>query len=250
MKFMRIPLIAFLFVLFAASLSTAQKAEVTISLNEQFFDALLDGVFQHGGAPEFSIAQSDTHRRDAETQRYFYQRTSYTGTNLNNESIGQVFSASQHFGGGNKCDETIKLLRETGGVRTAVRFREGKILAPLAFSGNYNPPFIGCVPFGGLAESVIDLEFDRNSQRLTARAKVLNVSLSGTGGIGGSVIARLVQGSIDKKINPIEIMKLDSISFAVPIQNSAALKMKAVGFRHSVDNGVMNVHIAYEFLKN
>ena len=85
------------------------------------------------------------------------------------------------------------------GVRTAVRFRDGKILAPLAFSGSYNPPFVGCVPFSGWAESVIDLEFDQNSQRLIARARVLNVNLNGTGGIGGSVVAKLVQGSIDKK---------------------------------------------------
>ena len=36
-------------------------------------------------------------------------------------------------------------LREMNGVRTAVRFREGKVYVPLAFSGMYSPPFVGCV---------------------------------------------------------------------------------------------------------
>jgi hypothetical protein len=135
------------------------------------------------------------------------------------------------------------------GVRTAVRFREGKILAPLAFSGGYSPPFVGCVDFAGWAETNIDLEFDQANQRLVARAFVSNVSLNGTGGVGGTVIAKMIQSAIDKKVNPIELMKLDKISFTVPIQNSATMKMKAVGVRHEVVNGAVNVHIIYEFQK-
>ena len=56
---------------------------------------------------------------------------------------------------------------------------------------------------------MIDLEFDQASQRLVARARVLNVNLSGTGGVGGTVVAKLVQSSIDKKINPIELIQLN-----------------------------------------
>src|SRR5205814_779652 len=70
------------------------------------------------------------------------------------------------------CTESIKILREMNGVRTAVRFREGKIYVPLAFSGSYEPPFIGCVDFAGWAETNIDLEFDRAGRRLIGRARV------------------------------------------------------------------------------
>jgi hypothetical protein len=59
-----------------------------------------------------------------------------------------------------------------------------------------------------------------------------------------------VQSSIDRKINPIEIIKLDKVSFIVPIQNSGNLRMKAVGIRHEITNGVLNVRVAYQFLKN
>src|SRR5438128_2585066 len=96
----------------------AQKAEVTISLNESFFDTLFDSVFKNFDPPEFSIVENKT----------------------------------------SGCNESIKILREMNGVRTAVRFREGKIYMPLAFSGSYAPPFVGCVDFAGWAEANVDLE--------------------------------------------------------------------------------------------
>ena len=78
---------------------------------------------------------------------------------------------------------------------------------------------------------------------------MFNVNLNGSGGVGGNLIAKMVQSSIDRKVNPIEIVNLDKVSFAVPIQNAPGLKMKAVGIRHEISNGTLNVHIAYEFVK-
>ena len=98
-----------------------------------------------------------------------------------------------------RCDESIRLMREIDGVKTTVNFRDGKISAPIAFTGSYNPPLIGCLDFQGWADSTITLEFDQNSQTLIGRATVSEVRLSGTGGIGSSLIARLVQSSIDRK---------------------------------------------------
>lgn len=218
---------SFAVIVLCASFALAQRTEITISLNESFFDSLLDAIYQHTSPPEFSIASNQAEQGPI----------SLPGAS----AFAPVEKSA--------CKEVIQLLRENNGVRTAVRFREGKILAPLAFTGNYNPPFVGCVPFSGLAETVIDLEFDQQNQRLVARARVQNVSLNGTGGVGGSVIAKLVQGSIDKKVNPIEIIRMDKVSWVFPIQNNANLRMKATGVRHDLTNGVLNVHIAYEFLK-
>lgn len=221
-----------LFVMFVimacASAASAQRTEVTITLNEQFFDALLDAVFQNAGAPEFPLT---SHLPTSSTV------TSTTG-------IG-----SNYLPAASECNESIRLLREGSGVRTAVRFREGKIYAPMAFDGNYNPPFIGCVNFAGLAETNIDLEFDQAGQRLIAKANVYNVSLNGTGGVGGAVIAKMVQGSIDRKINPIEIIRLDKLSFPLPLKGDASVKMKAVGIKHEITNGSLVIHILYDFVK-
>lgn len=218
---------AVLAVFFLLSAASAQKTEVTISLGEQFFDTLLDAIYQNSAPIEFSIASNPA---DNNPQR--------------SPKVSAFVPANRA-----ACREAIQLLRENNGVRTAVRFRDGKIYAPLAFSGNYNPPFVGCVAFSGYAETNIELEFDQDSQRLIARVKVLNVSLNGAGGVGGDVIAKLVQSSIDKKINPIEIFRMDKISFMLPIQNGANLRMKATGVRHQIENGRLKIHIAYEFIK-
>ena len=223
-----------LIALFAALVFTAtaipqQKAEVTISLNEAFFDAALEALFVSGAPLEFSIAENRTEQAGP-----FFVNSSYTSP------LGSR--------GRQDCAETIRIQRELNGVRTAVRFREGKIIAPLAFTGSYNPPFVGCVPFSGWAESVIDLEFDQSAQRLVARARVLNVSLSGTGGIGGAVVAKLVQGSIDKKVNPIQLLMLNKLSFGIPV-NGSELQMKATAIRHELHDGVINIVVTYVFTR-
>ena len=232
---MRFTLAAIIFFTLSSAVFS-QKAEVTISLNEAFFDAALEALFANGAPLEFSIAEN---RNEVSRENPAI-------------SIGNSLtsSASPLFHGPNPaCAETIKIHREVNGVRTAVRFREGKILAPLAFAGNYNPPFVGCVAFSGWAETLIDLEFDPNAQRLVARARVLNVNLSGTGGLGGTVVAKLVQASIDKKINPIELIPLNKLSFGVPVRGSGELQMRATGIRHELHNGAINVIVSYEFGK-
>lgn len=230
----------FVFCLFS-TFARAQSAEIVIQLDERFFDALLDSLFQNGGSPEFPISQikEDEKRRIGEKEKIEFVNANYEIEDQRSKIKDQ----------NPVCNESIKLLRETNGVRSAVNLRDGRIFAPLAFTGNYNPPLIGCVEFSGIADTNIVLEFDEQRQALVGRAQVTNVNLNGTGGIGGGVLARLVQSSIDRKINPIEIIRLDKVSFIIPIQNAGNLKMKAVGIRHEVSNGVLNVRVAYQFMK-
>jgi len=119
----RSPIVILLTVLFFASASAQQTSEVTITFNEQFFDALLDALFQNGGPPEIPLSKKETASNSS------IQTAAYRGA----------------------CTESIKLLRENQSVRTAVRFRDGKIYMPIAFSGGYNPPLVGCVDFSGYA---------------------------------------------------------------------------------------------------
>jgi hypothetical protein len=209
-------------IFFLFAIAPAQKTEITITLNEQFFDALLDAIYQNGGIPDIPLAQ--------------------------NRTAPAVVPATYTSSEKPACPDSIKILRESNSVRTAVRFRDGKIYAPIAFSGSYSPPFVGCVDFSGYAETNIDLEFDQQNQRLIGRADVLNVSLNGTAGVGSNILAKMVQSSIDKKVNPVEILRLDKISFPVPVQNSKGLTMKAVGIRPEIGNGALNIHIDYEFI--
>ncbi|MGD9587838.1 MAG: hypothetical protein AB7Q37_07905 [Pyrinomonadaceae bacterium] len=218
--------------LFLISAASAQRPEITLTLNEAFFDSMLNALFDNAVPMEISIAENSGESSRGDTD----SRTFSFGFAERNEK-------------GAACREVIQLVRESNGVRSAVRFREGKILAPLAFTGNYDAPFIGCVPFAGHAQTAIDLEFDQPNQRVIARARVMNVSLNGTGGVGGGLIARMIQGSIDKKINPMELVQLEKLSFMLPVQKDTNIKMKASGVRHEVVNGAVNIHIAYEFIK-
>ncbi len=212
-----------------SNVSYAQKAEIKISLNEQFFGALLEAVFTNLNEPKVSLgAMLEKKRKDSE---------------------GFSFVKADYSNSKKVCDESVRLKRQINGVKTAVKFRQGKIYAPIAFQGNYNPPLIGCIEFQGWAETNISLSFDRNKQALVGNANVTNVNLSGTGGVGGGFLARLVQSSIDNKVNPIELLTMDKISFTLPIQDQGSLRMKALGMRHRVHEKSIDVYISYQFLK-
>lgn len=213
-----------------------QAAEVTVQLNEQFFEALLDAVFKNTNGLEFGISSNNLTKSGVSNSDSFI--TSFSGVRESRKPKAEV----------RNCNDAIRLQRERDGVKTAVRFRGGRISAPIAFTGNYNPPLVGCVEFAGVAETNIELEFDREKQVLVGRARVLNVNLRGAGGIGGGILARLVQSSIDKKINPIQILALDKLSFVVPLQNAGSVRMKAVGVKPEVAEGALNVRVEYRFL--
>lgn len=226
-------------ILACASFAKAQTAEVTVSLNEQFFDALLDAIFKNFDAPQFPLAENS--RKSG-----VKSRESDLSENGFAENQRRKVKDRKPL-----CDESIRLLRDANDVRTAVRFRDGKIYAPIAFAGSYNPPLIGCLDFQGYAETNIDLEYDRQSRKLVGRVRVLSVNLGGVTNLASGVLSKLVQTSIDKKINPIEILQIDKLSFLVPIQNAnGSLRMKATGVRPEIGNGTLNVNVAYEFSKN
>ena len=225
---------------FASVAAAQQRAEVTISLNEQFFDALLDAMLNNSTL-EFPIASRSPKSRvqsPKSSEEIAFNHVSFNRQKPEGENLKSY------------CDEKIVLRREIDGVRTAVRFRDGKIYAPIAFTGSYNPPLIGCIDFQGYAETNIELEFDQDAQTLYGRAKVLNVQLGGAPNVAGNLMARLVQNSIDHKINPIEILKTDKVSFMIPIQNNGSLNMRAVGVNPEIGQGFLNVRVTYEFQKS
>lgn len=217
-------ILGFLIVLGVSAIPTfAQKTEIAISLNEQFFDALLDAIYQNSPAPQFDLSSTRRPSPGGSMANAFAEQPSACGT--------------------------VTLLRENKATKTAVHFRDGKIYAPVAFTGSYNPPLVGCLDFAGYADTNIDLEFDRNSQKLVGRVHVLSVNINGAAGIGGSLIARMIQSSIDKKLNPIEIISLDKLSFPFTLPNSTNLRLRATGVRSEVTSGALNVIVSYEFVK-
>jgi hypothetical protein len=142
----------------------------------------------------------------------------------------------------------VKLEREIGGVRTAVRFEQGRVVAPLAFTGSYSVALLGCINFQGWADTVINLNFDRERQVLSARVTVADIHLSNIPSLASGVIVGLVQNSIDRRINPVEILQAGQISTRLSITGSGgALRMRATEIRPEVLPGALSLHIFYEF---
>jgi hypothetical protein len=197
-------------ILLFVSFAKAQSAEIMVSLNESFFDAVLDATFTNLKQPDFPLND----KKDS------------------------------------SCEEKVRLEREMNGVKTAVQFRDGKIIAPIAFTGKYNAPFIGCIDFRGWAETNLELEFDQESQTLSGRAKVNNIQLNNVPSLAGGVLARILQSSIDKRINPVKLLSLDKLSFIIPVSVAEGnLKMNAKSIRHEVGQNSLNIFITYEFVK-
>jgi hypothetical protein len=201
----------------------SQTGDISITLNEQFFDAFLETLFRSFKPMEFSVAKE----KNAEVR-----------------FENAVYSKKQ-----DKCG-AIKLEREISGTRTAVRFRDGVILAPLAFSGSYDIPLFGCANFTGWAETNVSLDFDREKQTLFARVKVLNVNLNGVTGLASGVLAKLMQSSIDRRINPTTILNTEKISFMFPLESmGGSMRMRATDMRPEISPGELKIKIFYELSK-
>src|SRR5882762_3426781 len=177
------------FILFLLSSGHGQtlsnNPEVTLAVNEQFLNAFLDSMFANLKAPSapLVITSSDKDRSPA-------------------ESYG--------------CQSLITLQKEEGGVRTAVKLEQGRINAPLAFAGSYNSTLLGCIEFRGWADTVWALEFDRSRQALLARVQVQDIHLTNVPALASGSLVKLVQNAIDKRINPLELVRVDQLSARIP----------------------------------
>lgn len=210
-------------------------AEVTVTLNEQFFNSLLDAIFTRLRAPRYPLSLT------------------HADTKVNGGSAALLkspaFSLSHASANADTCESVVMLEREMSGVRTEVRFQNGQVVAPLAFKGNYSMALIGCINFQGWAETVINLNFDRERQVLYARVTVEDIHLNNIPSLASGALVRLVQNSIDSRINPIEILQATQLSARLPIAGSGgALRMRATEIRPEVLPGALSLHIFYEFM--
>ncbi len=203
-------------------------AEVTVVLNEQFLNSFLDAMFINLKSPSFplSLAGGDQNHSHA----------SAPGANSS--------SSSQ-----DSCPSVIMLEREMDGVMTRVHFVNGQVVAPLAFSGSYYNSLIGCLPFKGWADTALNLEFNPERQALSARVSIRDVHLRGVPSLANGPVVSLVQNAVDKRVNPIEILKAAQLAAQVPIVSAGgALRLRAKEVRPEVVEGALRLHIFYDFV--
>ncbi|MBA3765838.1 MAG: hypothetical protein H0W99_02400 [Acidobacteria bacterium] len=207
----------------------ALAAEATVTLNEQFLNSLLEAMFTRLGAPSFPLALSNEER-----------------PGINRPAAAHAVVATA-----NQCASVVVLEREMHGVKTAVRFENGRIVAPLAFSGTYSVLLLGCMRFQGWADTSINLEFDRERQVLSARVDVQDIHLSGIPSLANGVVIGMVQNSLDQRINPVEILQAAQLTARLPINAAGgALRLRAKEVRPEILQGSLRLHIIYEFVND
>ena len=195
-----------------------------ITLDDKFFDALLASVFRDLGQPSFPLELTMMER------------------GITNEATLKVIPAALQ----NDCPDQILIQTEGSSVKTGVRFTNGKIIAPLAFTGSKN--LFGCQRFQGWAQASIDLRFDKESQTVYGQINVEGVNLDGTPDIVGGVATLLVQRSINQRINPLTILRAPQLALAMPIQSTnGTLNAKVKDVRYEVVEGKLVLHLSFDF---
>ncbi len=195
----------------------ARAPEATVVLNEQFFNSFLEAIFNNLKAPSAPLTITP----------------------------GDRASGSSSDG----CPSVIVLERQNGNVRTAVKLEQGKVLAPLVFSGSYSSSLLGCLEFSGWANTEWHLDFDHATQVLRARIKIMNMWLEGVPALAQGSLTRMLQAALDQRINPLQILRVDQISGIVPIAPSGgSLRLRAREIVPEVLPGALYLRVTYEFL--
>jgi hypothetical protein len=190
--------------------SNAPAAQATVTVNEQFLNSFLQAIFDNLSEPSISLS-----------------------------STGQSGCASE-----------IRLKREVAGVRTAVHFENGRVVGPLAFSGTYSSSLLGCIAFSGWADSEVNLSFDAQRQALVARFNLRNIHLNDVPSLANGPVLNVVQNTIDRRYNPVELLTLEQLSARVNVQPAGgALRLRATHVRPEITPAALALHITYEVVK-
>jgi hypothetical protein len=207
---------------------------VLVTLDEKFFDTLLGSIFRDLNAPSFRLAQNNDMQNDA----------GRTGAVDNGFSF-QPIAFQQQAGG---CTNTITVAPEGSNVKTGVRFTGGKVMAPLAFSGSYNVPLLGCTDFKGWAQADIQLAFDQSKQTVFGQINVEGVNLDNVSPILSGPITLFVQNAINERVNPLEVLRGQQLAISVPVQASnGTLNARVKDVRSEILDGSLRMHISYDF---
>lgn len=190
-----------------------RAGEVTVVLREEFFNAILEAMLTLTEPPAFPLGRARE-------------------------------------GGGGRCASEVVLTRETQGRPTAVKFEGGRIKVPVAFRGSYEAAVLGCLKFEGWADAELTLAFDAERQVLTGRVHVRDVQLKNLPTLLTNGVTGLVQDAIDRRVNPLEILRAEQLGGRLPLARSnAALRLRASAVRHEVVQKELRLHVAYEVVR-
>lgn len=194
-----------------------------IVLRQDFFNNVLQTIFRDMNAPSFPLNIGENLKKDPNAVQYGLQ---------------------------NQCEGRITLLPEGSGVQTGLQFQNDKIAAPLAFQGSAS--VLGqCVNFKGWAQANMSLRYDAAQQTVFGTINVETVNLDGVAPFVSGFVTPLVQGTLNQRVNPIQILKGEQIALNMPIAaTNGNLQAKVSDVRAEVKDNALNLYVIYDFAGN
>jgi hypothetical protein len=197
----------------------SQPAAAQVILPESLMNSVLEALMAGDRGPTFQLA-ADGREEGTRAQHASFQ--------------------------GAQCESRITLLPEGSGIRSAVAFENGRIKAPLAFTGAYNS-FLGCVEFSGWAQTDLELRYDRGQQAVFGNVAVESVNLDGVNPVIGALITPVVQSTLNDRVNPLQILRGQQIALSVPIQATGrTLQASVTDVRAEVTEDDIRLHLFYD----
>ena len=198
----------------------------SVVLNQQFFDTILATIFRDMNAPAFPLNLTGQNNFDPTV------RPQYASLALQN-------------GGG--CDGRIILQAQGSGVTTGVRLENGKITAPLAFTGSTSV-FGQCINFAGWAQATLQLRYDEAQQTVFGQINVETVNLDNVSPVISGFVTPIVQTTINNRVNPITILRGQQLALNLPINASdGTLKANVKDVRSEIKENALNLYVTYDF---
>lgn len=198
-------------------------ATAEIVLKEDFFNAVLGTIFRDMSAPSFPLGLTQNRAAD--------------------DSIKPSYAMLQN----NPCESRITLLPEGSGVRSGLNFENGRLIAPLAFSGSYSSMF-GCLNFSGWTQANLELRFDAEQQAVLGQLNIETVNLDGGAGMLGGIVTPLVQRTLNDRVNPVQVLQGRQIALNIPIAaTNSNMRANVKDVRAEIKNDSLYLYVVYEF---
>jgi hypothetical protein len=195
-----------------------------IVLRQDFFNQVLQTIFRDMNAPAFPL--------------------NLTGQNYAENPQVVRYGLLQD---GNQCEGKITLLPEGSGVQTGLRFENNRLSAPLAFTGSTSV-FGNCVNFTGWAQANLELRFDAEQQTVFGQINVETVNLDGVQPFISGFVTPVVQGTINQRVNPIQILQGKQLALNFPIAaTGGTLQANVKDVRSEVKDNALNLYVIYDF---
>lgn len=196
-------------------------ATAQIVLKEGFFNEVLNTIFRDMNTPSFPLSSVPKAKNSVKPEYAFFQ----TGN----------------------CEGRITLLPEGSGIKSSLKFENNRIVAPIAFSGSYNSAF-GCLNFSGWTQANLELRFDAEKQTVFGQLNIETVNLDGISPLLSGVITPLVQGTLNQRVNPMQILQGSQIALNLPINSANGnLKANVKDVRSEIKDNALFLYVIYDF---